>query len=362
MTEPYVVIMAGGRGERFWPHSRIRRPKHLLPIVGESPMLAQTVTRLEGLVPPERVFVVTNHEQREATLEACPELLPEQVVGEPIGRDTAAAVGLAALLVKRKSPDAPFAMLPADHVIDDAAGFRDVLRSAMTAAAQEEILVTIGVQPTEPATGYGYVQRGGLKMDADNRPVHDVSRFVEKPDLETAKGYLESGDYFWNAGMFVWRPEVILNALATHASDLHQHLSALDERWRAGKSLDSCMQSIYPDLPRISIDYAVMEKADNVVMMESDFDWDDVGEWPAVARHFPLDEAGNVSRGEVVALDSADNLVITSKGRLTALLGVQDLIVVETGDATLICHRDKAQEVKRLVQEIAQRDDGEKWV
>jgi mannose-1-phosphate guanylyltransferase len=162
--------------------------------------------------------------------------------------------------------------------------------------------------------------------------------------------------------MFVWRPEVILNALATHASDLHQHLSALDERWRAGKSLDSCMQSIYPDLPRISIDYAVMEKADNVVMMESDFDWDDVGEWPAVARHFPLDEAGNVSRGEVVALDSADNLVITSKGRLTALLGVQDLIVVETGDATLICHRDKAQEVKRLVQEIAQRDDGESWV
>ena len=362
MSQPYVVIMAGGRGERFWPHSRIRRPKHLLPIVGNSPMLTQTVARLEGLVPPERVFVVTNREQREATLEACPELLPEQVVGDPIGRDTAAAVGLAALLVKRTSEDAAFAMLPADHVIENATGFREVLRSALAAAAREEILVTIGVRPTEPATGYGYVQRGNLKMDSEIRQVHEVRRFVEKPDLETAQGYLDSGDYFWNAGMFVWRPTVILKALASHAPELHESLRALDERWSEGESLDSCMQDVYPDLPKISIDYAVMEKADNVVMMESDFDWDDVGEWPAVARHFPLDEAGNVIRGEVVALDSADNLVISPKGRLTALLGVDDLIVVETEDATLICHRDKAQEVKRLALEIGRREDGESWI
>ena len=362
MSEPYVVIMAGGRGERFWPHSRLRRPKHLLPIVGETPMLAQTVARLSGLVPPDRIFVVTNCEQREATLETCPELLPQQVVGEPMGRDTAAAVGLSALLVKRASEDAVFAMLPADHVIDRAAGFQDVLQAAMEAASKEDVLVTIGVRPTEPATGYGYVQRGELRLEAKGRSVHEVKRFVEKPDLETARSYLESGDYFWNAGMFVWRPEVILNSLAAHAPELREALRGLEECEDESEDLDSCMQRVYPQLPKISIDYAVMEKAQNVVMVESDFDWDDVGEWPAVARHFPTDEAGNVLRGEVVALDAADNLVISPKGRLTALLGVEDLIVVETEDATLICHRDKAQEVKRLAQEIGRREDGGNWV
>ncbi|MBO93741.1 MAG: mannose-1-phosphate guanyltransferase [Opitutales bacterium] len=361
MSEPYVVIMAGGRGERFWPQSRLSCPKHLLPIVGESPMLAQTVARLEGLVPPENVFVVTNREQREATLEACPDLLPEQVVGEPMGRDTAAAVGLAALLVKRASEDAVFAMLPADHVIDRATGFREVLRTAFAAAAQDDIFVTIGVRPTEPATGYGYVQRGDFRGEVEGRSIYEVKRFVEKPDLDTASGYLESGDYFWNAGMFVWRPEVILNALAVHAPELREGLLDLENRWNSGENLDVCMEGIYPELPRISIDYAVMEKADNVVVVESDFDWDDVGEWPAVGRHFPTDEAGNVSKGEVVVLDSSDNLVISPRGRLTALLGVEDLIVVETDKATLVCHRSKAQEVKQLVQEISRREDGESW-
>jgi len=353
--------MAGGRGERFWPQSRLTRPKHLLPIVGDSPMLAQTVARLEGLVPPENVFVVTNREQREATLDACPHLSPEQVVGEPIGRDTAAAVGLAALLAKRANEDSVFAMLPADHVIKRTTGFCEVLRTAFEAATREEVLVTIGVRPTEPATGYGYVQRGNLQRGVENRNVYEVKRFVEKPDLDTARGYLESGDYFWNAGMFVWRPEVILNALTIHAPELREGLLDLENRWSGGEDLDECMQSVYPELPKVSIDYAVMEKAENVVMVESEFDWDDVGEWPAVGRHFPADETGNVARGEVVVLDSSDNLVISPKGRLTALLGVEDLIVVETEKATLVCHRSKAQEVKRLVQEIGRREDGENW-
>ena len=324
-------------------------------------MLAQTVARLEGLVPPEKVFVVTNREQREATLEACPHLLPEQVVGEPMGRDTAAAVGLAALLVKRASEDAVFAMLPADHVIERTTGFREVLRTAFEAAARDEILVTIGVRPAEPATGYGYVQRGDLQREVEGRSVYQVKRFVEKPDLDTARGYLESGDYFWNAGMFVWRPEIILDALAGHAPELREGLIELENRWNGGENLDGCMEDVYPRLPKISIDYAVMEKADNVVMVESDFDWDDVGEWPAVGRHFPADDAGNVARGDVVVLDSSDNLVISPKGRLTALLGVKDLIVVETENATLVSHRSKAQEVKRLVQEISRREDGESW-
>lgn len=362
MSKPFVMIMAGGRGERFWPQSRLHRPKHLLPIVGDSPMLAQTIARLDGLVPPEDVFVITNCEQRGATLDACPDLLQERVIGEPMGRDTAAAVGLAALLAKRASEDAVFAMLPADHVIEQTAGFRDVLRTAFEVAAKEDVLVTIGVRPLEAATGYGYVQRGDLRCELEGRPVHEVKRFVEKPNANTARDYLESGDYFWNAGMFVWRPEVILNALEQHAPELRDGLRSLDHRWQEGEKLEDCMREIYPELPKISIDYAVMEKADNVVMLESDFDWDDVGEWPAVRRHFPVDENGNVTRGEVLSLDSSDNLVISSKGRLTALLGVEDLIVVETENATLVCHRSKAQEVKRLVQEIDRREDGENWI
>ena len=362
MSEHYVVIMAGGRGERFWPQSRLRCPKHLLPIVGDKPMLAQTVSRLEGLVPPKNVFVVTNCEQREATLETCPELSPEQVVGEPMGRDTAAAVGLAALLVKQSSKDAVFSMLPADHVITQEAGFREVLRTAFEAAAKSDNLVTIGVRPSEPATGYGYVQRGDLLFEVEGRSVYKVKRFVEKPDLEKARGYLESGDYFWNAGMFIWRPEVILDSLATHAPELSEGLGDLENRLGGGDRIEDAMSAVYPDLPRISIDYAVMEKAENVVMVESDFDWDDVGEWPAVTRHFPSDEFGNVTRGKVVTLDSSGNLVIAHKRRLTALLGVDDLIVIETKDATLVCHRSKAQEVKRLVQDIARQEDGENWV
>ncbi|MFP6899713.1 MAG: sugar phosphate nucleotidyltransferase [Opitutales bacterium] len=361
MSEHYVVIMAGGRGERFWPQSRLRCPKHLLPIVGDRPMLAQTVSRLKGLVPPENVFVVTNCEQREATLQTCPDLSPERVVGEPMGRDTAAAVGLAALLVKQASQDAVFAMLPADHVIARETGFRAVLRTAFEAAAEGDSLVAIGVRPSEPATGYGYVQRGDLLREIEGRPVHKVKRFVEKPDLETARGYLESGDYFWNAGMFIWRPDVILRSLAMHAPELSEGLGDLENRLNGGEEIESAMLAVYPGLPKVSIDYAVMEKAENVVMVESDFDWDDVGEWPAVTRHFPSDEFGNVARGKVVTLDSSGNLVITHKRRLTALLGVDDLIVVETEDATLVCHRSKAQEVKRLVQEIARREDDENW-
>ena len=231
MNNRYVVIMAGGRGERFWPQSRLRRPKHLLPIVGEEPMLVQTVNRLDGLVPVENVFVVTNSEQRDAVLDTCPNLLPERVVGEPEGRDTAAAVALSALLVQRENPSAAFAMLPADHVIEDNAGFRTILDSAFEAAETQDLLVTIGIRPTEPATGYGYIQRGEPCGEPGGRTLYNAVRFVEKPDRETAEGYVASGDYLWNAGMFVWRPEVILKAIASHAPDLASGINELDDAW-----------------------------------------------------------------------------------------------------------------------------------
>jgi mannose-1-phosphate guanylyltransferase len=358
MKNRFVVIMAGGRGERFWPQSRLTRPKHLLPIVGNSAMLAQTVDRLEGLVKPENIFVITNVEQREAVLDCCPTLLPERVIGEPVGRDTAAAVGLAALLVDHEQKDAAFALLPADHVIEDGAGFRSVLESSFEAAEKNDFLVTIGIKPTFPSTGYGYLCQGAKVEQAAGRSVARVERFVEKPDLATAEKYLSEGGYFWNAGMFVWRPGVILSAIAQHVPVLSSGLDQLRVDWNANGSLVGAMEKVYPELEKISVDFAVMEKAEGVVMLESDFDWDDVGEWPAIARHYPVDEKGNVFKGDGLAVDSDGNLAFAEDGHCVTLLGVKDLIVVQSGDATMVCHKDRAQEVKALAQQVAEKHPG----
>ncbi|KAF0094991.1 MAG: mannose-1-phosphate guanylyltransferase [Puniceicoccaceae bacterium 5H] len=355
MSSRYVVIMAGGKGERFWPQSRLERPKHLLPIVGDEPMLTQTIKRLGEVVPPERVLIITNDEQREAVLEACPMLAPENVVGEPMPRDTAAAAGLAAVLVKHRDPQATFAMLPADHVIHDAAGFQAVVKAAFAAAEQAETLVTIGIQPDQPATGYGYIQREGVAAQAEGRDVFGVKEFKEKPDLKTAQAYLESGNYYWNAGMFFWTVPVIANCFASYTPELWQALQAIEQGLDAGQDLGPLLAEHYPKLQKISVDYAIMEPAsqeNKVRVVESDFDWDDVGAWPSIARHYPADAKGNVVRGALLTHEAHDNIVVNEKGHLTALVGVDNLIVVQTQDATLIVPRDRAQDVKKLVKQL----------
>lgn len=337
--------------------SRLARPKQLLPIVGEKAMLTQTVERLSGLVEPQDVFVITNAEQRDAVLEVCPDLDPAKVIGEPMGRDTAAAVGLAALLVRRENPEASFAMLPADAVIHDAGGLCATLETAFQAAEARPVLATIGITATFPATGYGYIQKGDKLDDYAGREVHNVKRFVEKPDLETAQSYLDSGDYFWNAGMFIWSAASITAELEKSTPALWAALQAIDAGLEAGQGLDPLLAEHYPKLEKISVDYAIIEKATNVVMIESGFDWDDVGEWPAVARHYPADEAGNVIRGSAEHADSKGNIVFSpDEGHLVAMLGVEDLIVVKTDDATLICHKDKAQHLKELVKTIGAKE------
>ena len=356
MKNRFIVIMAGGRGERFWPQSRLKRPKHLLPIVGDAPMLTQTIRRLEGLVPVERIFVITNKEQRESVLETCPDLLPERIIGEPVGRDTAAAVGLAALLVAKEGEDSSFALLPADHVIEDAKGFQKTLETAFEAAEAEEQLMTIGIKPTFPATGYGYLEQGADLGEYACRSVNEVSRFVEKPNLEKAQEYVDAGKYFWNAGMFVWRPRVILAEICRLVPELYQGLNLLSEEWEKANDLETAMSKVYPELEKISIDFAVMEKAERVAMVESSFDWDDVGEWSAIERHYPKDENGNVFKGEGLALDSSGNLTFSESGHSITLLGVKDLIVVQSGDATMVCHKDKAQEVKVLAQAVGSKN------
>lgn len=357
MANRYIVIMAGGRGERFWPESRLACPKQLLPIVGDKAMLAQTIDRLDGLVSVKDIFVITNAEQRDTVLQVCPELDPAKVIGEPVGRDTAAAVGLATILVKRENPNASFAMLPADAVIHDASGLRSTLETAFAAAAARPVLATIGITASFPATGYGYIQQGASLGDFAGREVFEVRRFVEKPNLETAQGYVDAGDYFWNAGMFVWSVASITAELEKNTPSLWSALQAIDLGLAAGKAIDPLLEAHYPSLEKISVDYAIIEKAANVVMVESGFDWDDVGEWPAVARHYPADDAGNVVRGQVQLQDASDNIVFSrDEDHLVALLGVRDLIVVKTADATLVCHKDKAQEIKALVQAIGAKE------
>jgi mannose-1-phosphate guanylyltransferase len=356
MSNRYIIIMAGGRGERFWPKSRLARPKHLQPIVGDTTMLAQTVDRVAALVPPENLIIITNVEQRTIVLEDLPQLAPEQVIGEPVGRDTAAAVGLATVLVQAKDPDASYAILPADHVIHDGESYRKVLNRAFTAAEETNSLVTIGIKPTEPATGYGYIQVGEVGSEVEGAPVYKVQRFVEKPTLAKAQSYLESGEYFWNAGMFIWKSSAIDESLKQHTPVLYAGLQKIAVGLAAGNTVESLMEEVYPTLEKISVDFAIMEKAANVSMVESAFDWDDLGAWPAIERHYPKDKAGNVGKGTTIFEQSSNNIVISEDGHLTVVIGAKDFIIVHTKDATLVCHKDKAQEIKTVVKQLGNDD------
>ncbi|QXD24234.1 NTP transferase domain-containing protein [Opitutia bacterium ISCC 51] len=357
MSNRYIIIMAGGRGERFWPKSRLARPKHLQPIVGETTMLAQTVERVSELVPAENLIIITNAEQRDIILEDLPQLSPDQVIGEPVGRDTAAAVGLATVLVQAKDPDASYAILPADHVIHDGESYRMVLERAFVAAEDTGALVTIGIKPTEPATGYGYIHFGEVLAEANGAPVYKVQQFVEKPDLPTAQDYLDSKEYFWNAGMFIWRASAIDAELKKQTPELCEGLQKIALGLASGQSAESVMEEVYPTLKKISIDFAVMENATNVAMVESAFDWDDVGAWPAIERHYPKDADGNVGKGTTIFSEASNNIVVSEGGHLTAVIGAEDFIIVHTKDATLVCHKDKAQEIKAVVNQLGKSDD-----
>jgi mannose-1-phosphate guanylyltransferase len=362
MSERYIVIMAGGRGERFWPLSRTNRPKHLLPVVGHEAMLRQTLDRIGNLVPKDRIMIITNREQESAIRELCPDLDAGNIVAEPIGRDTAAAVALAALVVRRKNPDATFAMLPADHVIHDQCGFRDCLADAFRIAESSAILITVGVSPTHAATGYGYIERGEALPGWEDAGAYVVRRFVEKPDQQRAESYLKQGTFYWNAGMFVWQVKAIEASLKTHCGQLFAAMGVLSGLLDSGRSMEDALDSVYPDLPRISIDFAVMEKAAEVATLSARFDWDDVGEWPAVARHCEADAAGNALVGHALVRDGKGNLVFNDGARVTALLGVEDLIVVHTADATLVCHKSRAQEIKAIVKALEADVSGRAYV
>lgn len=353
MAGRYAVIMAGGKGERFWPLSTSKHPKQLLALVGDKPLIAQAVDRLDGLIPPENVFVVTNADLVEATQKAAPMLPPENIVGEPIGRDTAAAVACGGALVAAKDPTAVFAVLTADQVMGDLDIFKATLKGGMDLAEQNEILVTIGIQPTFPSTGFGYIESGAEFAKTEGVQFKKAARFVEKPALAKAQEYLASGKFFWNSGMFIWSVPTLGKAFAAHCPVMKTLMDELTVYAQRGEIFQG-LEKIYPTLGKISVDYALMEKADNIVMACGTFAWDDVGSWPALESHFSKDEGGNTLIGNCQQIDSSGN-IIYSKDRLTAVIGAENLVVVQAEGVTLVCPKEHAQDIKKMVTMLKEK-------
>ena len=352
----YAVIMAGGSGTRFWPLSRNAMPKQLVRIVGDATMIQATVARLQPLIPPERVLVVTTAALAEETRRQLPMLKPEHVIAEPVGRDTAACVCLAALVVERMCPGATMILLPADQVIKPVDDFQRCL-AAGVAVAQRGGLVTYGIPPRFAATGYGYIQVADKTDDLDGIAVNRVKRFVEKPDETRAKAYLQDGDYRWNSGIFTWRSDVVLKELATHCPWLTQALLPLTQHWGT-PDFDAALAEVYEPLKRISIDYALMEKASDISVVTATFTWDDVGSWDALYDHLPADRDGVITRGTVLTQGCRDTLMVNETTQMLVGVGLARLSVVVTPDAILIVPKGKGQQVKQVVDALKAQGRG----
>jgi len=341
--------MAGGVGERFWPLSRRQRPKQLLDLTGRGSMIELTLNRVSAFSTPEETFILTNVEQADAILEEIGDVVPgDNVIGEPVGRNTAPSIGLAASLIKSRVGDKPFIVLPADHVVEDLDRFNATVKAAEDYAAANDALVTFGITPTRPETGYGYIKAG--KAVGDGEALFEVHSFHEKPTAEKAGEYLAEGGFYWNSGMFVWRPSAILRAIERFVPDLATVLERIESA--AGtESLVSVLKSTYGDAPSVSIDYGVMEKADNVVVASGDFYWNDVGNWESVREVYKEDDDGNVVVGDHILIDTK-NSTIFSSDTLVGVVGLDDVVVVKSNDAILVCKRDRVHQVRDVVQRL----------
>ena len=347
----FALILAGGSGERFWPLSRRARPKQLLKLVSEKTLLEETVDRLEGLVPNERILVLTNVDQEAAARGFLPNLPPENIVAEPAKRDTAAAVALATAWVAARNHQATMLVLPADHVIKDREAFQKTMSTAARAAEETGALVTIGIKPTWPCPGFGYIERGAsapLRGAPLPNEIFRVVRFREKPNLELADSFVRSGNFRWNAGMFVWSVPTVLSEFNRHAPELADFISQI----RAPGNWENALRERFRKLPIISFDYAIMEKAHRVLMVEASFDWDDVGGWRAVSAYLTKDENKNAANCDLTTLEASDNIVFSEGPAEIALVGVHNLIVVRTDDSILVCNRRDAEKIKDLVAKL----------
>jgi mannose-1-phosphate guanylyltransferase len=339
----YAVILAGGHGERFWPLSRKAKPKHHLALFSERTLLSSTLDRLQGLVSAQHTLVLTGADQAEAIRHLLPEIPPENIIIEPVRRDTAAAMALAAGVLARRNPAATAIVLPADHHIPSVEDFQKTLVRAVSAARAQAAIVTVAIPPNWPCPGFGYLELGDPHPEL--RAVRPVVRFHEKPSSEVAEAYLQRGNFLWNAGMFIWPVTVLEEALQNTAPELARFC----EQLKATSDLEAFLAEHFAGVPKISFDYAVMEKLSNALAVDADFAWDDLGGWNAAGKYFPRDTTGNASNAPVQSIDARNNIVFsTDPAQHIALLGVSDLIVVNTGDALLVCSKDKAENIKHL--------------
>ncbi len=353
----HAVILAGGRGTRFWPRSRTRTPKQLLNIVGKETMLEQTIARLRPLIPAERIWTVTNTEQATEVRKQLPAPARRRVLTEPIGRNTAAAIALAALHVRHAARgDALLAVLPADHYIANPERYRVIMRAALDVARKDGRMVVLGIPPSRPETGFGYIQRMGEALDSRGFPVFAVRRFTEKPALAVAKEYAGSGDYHWNAGMFFWRVSTFLKNLESYLPKTHAALESLAETI-GRRSYERQLRAIYPQLENISVDYAILEPATHqqgephVFVIPAEVGWSDIGSWNAVYELLAKQPGENILTGAGYTIDAEGNFLY-SPSKFIAAIGVRDLVVVETPDALLICPRERAQDIGRIVKRL----------
>jgi len=341
--------MAGGVGTRFWPRSREKSPKQLLEILGKGTMIQNTVKRLDGFVDISNVLVVTNRIQKALVMKQLENLPEENILIEPVGRNTAPCIGLAALHAKQADPSAVMVVLPADHIIQNPSEFRRVLQLAVETAHESRSLLTIGIKPTHPETGYGYIQmftENGDRNPYAGRGVYTVKTFAEKPNIQTAERFIASGDFLWNSGMFIWRVDAILREIERCLPDLYFELMKIEPTIGAS-SYQSMLEKAYGIIRGISIDYGVMEKAEKVYVIPGDFGWSDIGSWDEVYRLSGKDERGNCVTGKIIQKDT-NNSYIYSPEKVVATIGVDDLIIVNTADALLICRRGKSQDVKEI--------------
>ena len=356
MPNVFAVIMAGGVGSRFWPRSREKSPKQLLEIVSKGTMIQNTVKRIESVIDPKHTIIVTNKLQKAAIVKQLPHIAAENIIVEPLGRNTAPAIGLAAAFIRRTDPEAVMVVLPADHIMQDEAEFHRVLNLAIWVAYESKRLITIGIHPTRPETGYGYIQ---VIDDEDRsnpyfeRGVFRVKTFAEKPNLETAKQFLESGDFLWNSGMFIWRVDAIMREIEHLLPEMAQEMKKVEDALDSDK-YDHVLETAYRTIRAISIDYGVMEKAHDVLVLRGNFGWSDVGSWDEVYRITGKDEHGNSVTGKTF-LQGTKNTLIHAGDKFVATIGVEGLVIIATDDAVLVCKQGESQDVKEVVDYLRRK-------
>jgi mannose-1-phosphate guanylyltransferase len=346
----YAAILAGGKGKRFWPASTAQKPKQFLDLTGEGSMLSLTWKRLRSFIPADRILVLTACDQAEAVKAQLPELIPENLFGEPESRNTAPSLAVASAILRARNIDEPLLCCPSDHLIIDGAGFEAAVAAAARAADSSNVIVTFGIEPAGPETGYGYIESSSDTGDIDEAVPLKVEKFHEKPDRETAQRYLDMGNFYWNSGIFVWRPSVFVDTWNRYLPEGTEPLRAIEAAAAEGR-IEEAAGKRYCDLPSTSVDFGILEKTDNVVVLPVSFGWSDVGSWDALKGVIPGDGEGNAGAGEMELIDSRGNIIYNPDG-ITALIDVEDMIVAVSGGRVLVCRRGESQRVREILERL----------